>query len=69
MPSALRFFPLALLLLCLSHTAPAQLTVKTTAYGSKPGYIDQVTLVFEPHGGYVESSHYLTYSDRNQFPG
>lgn len=36
-------------------------------WGTKPGYIDKATLVIEPHGGYVEQSLYLTYSDHNQF--
>ena len=36
-------------------------------WGTAPGYIDKATLVIEPHGGYVEQSLYLTYSDHNQF--
>jgi hypothetical protein len=64
-----RFIPLVLFVLFSSNPVQAQLTVKTTTYGSKPGYIDQATLVIEPHGGYVEQSLYLTYADHNQFPG
>lgn len=38
-------------------------------YGSKPGFIDEATLVVEPHGGHTEQSLYLEYSDHGQFPG
>ncbi len=52
-----------------SHTY-AQLSVQDPLiYGTKQGYIDQATLVVEPHGGYVEQSLYLKYSDHNQYPG
>ncbi|MBL0177483.1 MAG: T9SS type A sorting domain-containing protein [Ignavibacteria bacterium] len=64
-----RSFLLAFLIVLLALPARAQLTVKTTAYGTKPGYIDQATLVVEPHGAYVEQSLYLSYSDHNQFAG
>ncbi len=37
-------------------------------YGSAPGFIDDATLVVEPHGGYVEQSLYLSYSDHGQYP-
>ncbi len=50
------------------NSAFSQLTVRTDSYGSKPGYIDNATLVVEPHGAYVEQSLYLSYSDHNQFP-
>lgn len=33
----------------------------------RAGYINRATLVVEPHGGYVEQSLYIEYSDRNQF--
>jgi hypothetical protein len=32
-----------------------------------PGYFKRATLVVEPHGGYVEQSLYIEYSDKNQF--
>jgi hypothetical protein len=38
-------------------------------YGSKPGFIDQATLVIEPHGAYAENSLYVTYSDHDQYAG
>jgi hypothetical protein len=48
----------------------AQLTVQDPqVYGTKLGYIDWATLVIEPHGGYVEQSLYLKYSDHNQYAG
>jgi hypothetical protein len=60
---------LLLLFLCLSNHAAAQLTVRTSAYGSKPGYIDEARLVVEPHGAYVEQSIYLSYADHKQYAG
>lgn len=33
----------------------------------RPGYMNRATLVVEPHGGYVEQSLYVEYSERNQF--
>ncbi|MBI5648460.1 MAG: T9SS type A sorting domain-containing protein [Ignavibacteriae bacterium] len=45
----------------------AQLTTKTTAHGSKPGYIDKATLVVQPHGAYVEQALYLSYGDHGAF--
>ncbi len=48
-------------------SARAQLTVVSNKYGHRPGYIDHAALVVEPHGGYVEHSLYLTYSDHNIF--
>lgn len=42
------------------------LTVKVpNSSTSKPGYIERPILVVEPHGGYVEQSLYVEYSDRN----
>jgi hypothetical protein len=42
------------------------LTVKVPdSYTSKPGYMRNQVLVVEPHGGYVEQSLYLEYSDNN----
>lgn len=35
----------------------------------KKGYMDDITLVVEPHGAYSEQSMYINYTDRNQFPG
>ncbi len=35
----------------------------------KKGYMEQITLVVEPHGAYSEQSMYINYTDRNQFPG
>jgi len=37
-------------------------------YQQAPAYIQNVTLVTEPHGGYVEQSMYLEYADHNAFP-
>lgn len=51
-------------------SALAQLTVQDpTIYGTKSGYIDNATVVVEPHGAFVEQSLYLQYSDHNQYPG
>ncbi len=49
-------------------SAYCQLTVKSGSYGSKPGYIDNATLIVEPHGAYVEQSLYLSYADHYQYP-
>ena len=38
-------------------------------YNQAPAYIQNVTLVTEPHGAYVEQSMYLEYADHNAFPG
>jgi hypothetical protein len=38
-------------------------------YNQAPAYIQNVTLVTEPHGGYVEQSMYLEYTDHGAFPG
>ncbi|GAB1442698.1 hypothetical protein MASR2M39_15340 [Ignavibacteriales bacterium] len=35
----------------------------------KKGYMDDITLVVEPHGAYSEQSMYINYTDRHQFPG
>ncbi|MBK6680389.1 MAG: hypothetical protein IPG53_10355 [Ignavibacteriales bacterium] len=35
----------------------------------KKGYMDDITLVVEPHGAYSEQSMYINYTDRNQFSG
>ena len=52
----------------LHSTSSSQLSVKADfVYGSRPGYIDDATLVVEPHGAYVEQSLYLTYSDHSQY--
>ncbi|MDR3611728.1 MAG: VIT domain-containing protein, partial [Ignavibacteriaceae bacterium] len=58
-----------LALLIISQTlAINELVVKVpNVYTSKPGYIDQATLVIQPYGGYAEQSLYLEYSDHNQF--
>lgn len=50
--------------------ASNELSVLTDAVGStKPGYMDKVVLIIEPHGGNFEQSLYIEYSDHNQFPG
>lgn len=38
-------------------------------YTQMPAFIEDALLVSEPHGGYVEHSLYLQYSDHNAFPG
>jgi hypothetical protein len=38
-------------------------------YQQAPAYIQNITLVTEPHGGYVEQSMYLEYTDHGAFPG
>jgi hypothetical protein len=61
---------LLLLLSCTALFATNQLSVQNPGqYGSKQGYIDEATLVVEPHGAYVEQSLYLKYSDHYNFPG
>ena len=53
---------------CSSLWAVNQLSIQDpNVYGSKPGYIDQATLVVEPHGAFVEQSLYLHYSDHHLF--
>ena len=48
---------------------PNELTISNSTNGTpKPGFIDKAAIVIEPHGGYVEQSLYLEYSDHNQFP-
>lgn len=69
MKTITRTYLLSIALLFLSTYSSAQLTVQTATYGSKPGYIDQATLVVQPHGGYVEQSLLLSYSDHNQYTG
>jgi|GEM_PF-899221 len=64
---------LAVVFLCLFLTVPASavniLSVQDPQqYGSAPGFINDATLVVEPHGGYVEQSLYLSYSDHGQYP-
>ncbi|NOX18969.1 MAG: T9SS type A sorting domain-containing protein [Chlorobi bacterium] len=50
--------------------ATNELAVLTDSWGSsKPGYMDKVLLVIEPHGGYFEQSLYIEYSDHNVFHG
>ena len=65
----LRPFLLPVLLLILATTLRAQLNTRTSAYGTKPGYIDEATLIVEPHGAYVEQTLILTYGDHGQFSG
>ena len=38
-------------------------------YSQKPAYIENVALIAEPHGGYVEQSLYFEYADHGAFPG
>jgi hypothetical protein len=67
----LTFFCL-LIAIQLFATGPllAQLTVMDPQIvGSKSGYIDEATIVIEPHGGYVEESMYLEYGDHGQYLG
>ncbi len=60
----------AALAVVLPGFVQAQLTVQDpTLYGTKPGYIDEATLVVEPHGAYVEEAMYVSYADHNQYPG
>jgi hypothetical protein len=48
----------------------AQLTVQDpTVYGTKPGYIDQASIVIEPHGAFAEETMTLRYADHNQYAG
>lgn len=57
-----------LFLCCPALWAVNQLSVQNPAvYGSRPGYIDEATLVVEPHGAFVEQSLYLNYSDHHVF--
>jgi len=61
---------LILLLLLIPFTGSVyainDLTAKVpNSYTSKPAYIDNAVLVVEPHGGYVEQSLYVNYSDHN----
>ncbi len=59
---------LLLFLWCPALWAVNQLSIQNPAtYGSRPGYIDQATLVVEPHGAFVEQSLYLNYSDHHLF--
>ncbi len=56
------------LLLTANLFAINELTVRVPdIYGFKPGYMEKVTLVVEPHGGYVEQSLYVEYGDRKQY--
>ncbi|MCB2204602.1 T9SS type A sorting domain-containing protein [bacterium] len=64
---ALRPFLGIALLLLLATTLQAQLSTRTSAYGTKPGYIDDATLIVEPHGAYVQQTLILTYGDHGQF--
>ena len=53
-----------LLLMSGNVFAINDLTVKVPgSFTSKRGYIDNAVLVVEPHGGYIEQSLYLNYSD------
>ena len=67
MKTTIQTLLLSQLLLGLPNYSLAQLTVRTDAYGSKPGFIDQATLIVEPHGAYIEQSLLLSYSDHHQF--
>ncbi|MBE0642745.1 MAG: hypothetical protein IH600_01565 [Bacteroidetes bacterium] len=64
---ALRPLLTSALLLLLATTLRAQLSTRTSDYGTKPGYIDDATLIVEPHGAYVEQTLILTYGDHRQF--
>jgi hypothetical protein len=66
MMKAMRFVSVIMFLL-LAATLQAQLSVRTSAYGTKPGYIDDATLIVEPHGAYVEQTLVLSYGDHHQF--
>lgn len=62
------FFLLVFFFSCTELFAINELTVRVPdTYGFKPGYMDKVTLVVEPHGGYVEQSLYVEYGDRGQY--
>ncbi|MDT8324985.1 MAG: VIT domain-containing protein, partial [Bacteroidota bacterium] len=63
----LRLFLATASLLLLATTLQAQLSTRTSTYGTKPGYIDDATLIVEPHGAYVEQTLVLTYGDHGQF--
>jgi hypothetical protein len=59
-----------IVLLLASLPAFSQLSVMDpTRVGSKSAYIDEATIVVQPHGGYVEEALYLEYGDHLQFPG
>jgi len=61
---------LVIIFIQLPSFAANELSVLTDEIGStKPGYMDKVLLVMEPHGGYFEQSLYINYSDHHQFPG
>ena len=64
---ARRLFLATAMLLLLATTLRAQLSTRTSEYGTKPGYIDDATLIVEPHGAYVEQTLILTYGDHKQF--
>lgn len=67
-PFLLRALLLLPVLLPLLATAlQAQLNTRTSAYGTKPGYIDEATLIVEPHGAYVQQTLILSYGDHGQF--
>ncbi len=64
---ALRPILAGTILLLLATALQAQLSTRTSAYGTKPGYIDDATLIVEPHGAYVAQTLILTYGDHGQF--
>ncbi len=64
---ALFLFLATAFVLLWATTLQAQLSTRTSAYGTKPGYIDDATLIVEPHGAYVEQTLILSYGDHNQF--
>jgi len=67
------FFLLFFLIIIVSSLqihAANELSIQTlTDWGSKPGFIENARLVVQPHGGYVEQSLYLEYSDHGGYKG
>ena len=70
MRKSLLLFLLSFTILSSNLFASNQISVLTDGVGStRPGYLKYSALVVEPHGGYVEQSLYLEYTDNNQFFG
>ncbi|MCF8261333.1 MAG: T9SS type A sorting domain-containing protein [Melioribacteraceae bacterium] len=68
MKSSFRIVIISFLFLSAKLSATNELSVKDkNNHGEKPGYIENATLVIEPHGSFVEHSLYLEYSERSQF--
>lgn len=69
MKRILQFFLLAAFIHCINISAAVNDLKVQNPFTSvvKPGYMNRATLVVEPHGGYVEQSLYVEYSDKNQF--